>query len=220
MKIITVTNQKGGCGKSTLSALIVRTLSAEGYDVLAVDCDPQGGLSSLLGAKQKPNLYDALLGDIVTPEQIGAFQILGADHRLDKIAYTLPPYEIETILKNHKNQFVVIDTPPTVQGISRAAAIASDVILIPADISKTTLTPTIYTIEALTAIKKAGKVLYIGKAPKADSHGFIKSVYDEFQDGIGKSYAGFIPRSANAQKAAIGQSKVPSAISEIIRGLI
>jgi chromosome partitioning protein len=218
--IITITNQKGGSGKSTLSALIVRALISEGHDVLAVDCDPQGGLTSLLGMTGKPGLYDAILGDQVEPLKINGIRGLGADHRLDKVAYTLSPYEIQQILKKYKADYIILDTPPTVQGISRAAAIAADLILIPADISQTTAGPTMYTLESLEAIKKKGKVLFIGKEPKPEAHGYKAGVFAEFKKTIKKNYVGIIPQTITAQKAAAGLGNVPKSIIEIIRGLV
>jgi len=47
--IITVANQKGGVGKSSAAAILVKAIAADGSKVLAVDCDhPQGGLTRFL----------------------------------------------------------------------------------------------------------------------------------------------------------------------------
>ena len=48
-KIITVVNQKGGVGKSTISQFTGNELRARGYEVLFIDLDPQGNLSYSLG---------------------------------------------------------------------------------------------------------------------------------------------------------------------------
>ena len=48
-KVITVVNQKGGVGKSTISQFTGNELSARGYEVLFIDLDPQGNLSYSLG---------------------------------------------------------------------------------------------------------------------------------------------------------------------------
>lgn len=49
MKTIAFYNNKGGVGKTTLAANVGYNLSAMGYRVLMVDCDPQGNLSSFFG---------------------------------------------------------------------------------------------------------------------------------------------------------------------------
>lgn len=220
MKTICITNQKGGSGKTTLAALISLTLAMDGRDVLCIDGDPQGGLTALLGADPGRGLYDALMGDDILPINVRGLRLLGADHRLDKIAYTLPPYEVQEVCGKYTAEYIVIDTPPTVQGISRAAATAADTIIIPADIAKTTIGPTLYTIDALAKIKKKGKVLLIGKEPKPENHGYTADLFTEFSNALKKDYGGTIPRTAGAQKAAAGLQKVPASIASIIRGLL
>ena len=56
MKIITVTNQKGGTGKTSTSNALMAGLSKKGYKVLAVDLDPQCNLSLILEARQADSL--------------------------------------------------------------------------------------------------------------------------------------------------------------------
>jgi chromosome partitioning protein len=63
--IIGITNQKGGVAKSTNAINIAGALADNGYDVLAVDTDPQGYLTNKLGLADKykadpPSLFDAL----------------------------------------------------------------------------------------------------------------------------------------------------------------
>ena len=222
MKRITITNQKGGSAKTTTAALVALYLAAAGKDVLCIDCDPQGGLSALLGVSgtNGAGLYEALMGDDVRPIEARGVRLLPADHRLDKIAYTLAPYEVREVVKRYAAEFVVIDTPPTVQGISRAAAIAADLVIVPADIARTTLGPTLYTLDALRQVERAGQVLLIGKEPREDVHGYAAELYREFRKALKRSYAGTIARSAAAQKAAAGLQKVPAGIAATIGGLI
>jgi len=214
---IAITNQKGGSGKSTLTLLLAETLKTMGT-VLLIDCDPQGGISTLLNAKGA-GLFDLLTGNTVEPIHVRGLDIFPSDHRLDKIAYTLPPFELQDLIK-FDYDYIIFDTPPTVQGISRACAICADKIIIPADISKTSLQPTLYTIEELKKSKKEGGVLLIGKEPKPETKGYHADLYREFYSAIKENHIGTLPKSANAQKTACGLSKLPTSISEILKGVL
>lgn len=218
--IICVFSQKGGCGKSTTAALIARHLAGSGGKVLAIDTDPQGGLTSLLKARGKPGIADALMGEAVEPMTVDGLWVLGADHRLDKIAYTLPPYEIVNLLVNYQSEHIVVDCPPSCVGISLASAIAADIIIVPADLAQTTIGPTVYSLDALKQIKKRGKVLFIGREPKPEQHGYAAEIFEDFKKAVGSRYAGIVPRTANAQKAAAGRVKVPAAVAEILAGVL
>ena len=219
-KTICVTNQKGGSGKTTLCALLAYTLAGEGKRVLCIDTDPQAGLTALMGIDPGPGLFELLMGGGVTIAQgKGGIDFIRGDHRLDKLAYSISPFQLETALEQFDHDFIIIDTPPTVQGITRAACIAADKIIIPADISKTTIGPTVYTLESLKEIKKTGRVILIGKAPGEFQTGFTVELWGEFMKTLGQSYLGSLPRSVTAQKAAAGFSKMPKALNQILRGI-
>jgi len=104
--IISLLNQKGGVGKTTLAVHLAEVLSRLDKSVLLVDADPQG--SALDWAAARPE----------NPR----FPVIGLPkptlHR-----------ELPAIAKNH--DFVLIDGPPRVNELARAAILASDIVLIP-----------------------------------------------------------------------------------------
>jgi len=104
--IIALLNQKGGVGKTTLAVHLAEVLSRLDKSVLLVDADPQG--SALDWAANRPD-----------------------DPRFPVIGLPKPTLhrELPAIAKNH--DFVLIDGPPRVNELARAAIMASDVVLIP-----------------------------------------------------------------------------------------
>jgi chromosome partitioning protein len=79
MKVITLLNEKGGVGKTTLATHMAMGMAARGAKVLLVDGDPQGHATIRCGLKKSPGLYDLLVRDAqwrdvvatVAPEKYG-----------------------------------------------------------------------------------------------------------------------------------------------------
>lgn len=214
---ICVCNQKGGSSKTTTAALLALYYADQGATVQAIDCDPQGGLSRLFNAQGR-GLFEFLTGAAHNPIVSRDVFVVPGDHRLDKLAYTLGPYELQGLGAGY--DITILDTPPTVQGITRAAAILADKILIPADISEVTEGPTRYTLDELKKIKKSGKVVFIGKEPPPEAHGYKAQVYQHFHDTVKNNIAGFIPYSMNVRKVVAGAGKLSPALKKIISEIV
>ena len=140
--VITLTNQKGGVGKTTTSSALIAGLSLHGYKVLGIDLDPQGNLGFCLGVdvedattiyevfKGQASIEQAVLktefGDII-PSNIllsGAeleFNSAGREFLLKK--------QLEPMCK--KYDFIVIDTPPALNILTVNAYVASDYLIVP-----------------------------------------------------------------------------------------
>ena len=80
---IIFTNQKGGVGKTTTCREAGYYLNSQEFDVLFVDCDPQGNLSKSTGYESEKGLYDALeTGEIHIHPVTDNLCILPGDFRL------------------------------------------------------------------------------------------------------------------------------------------
>ncbi len=64
MQVITLLNEKGGVGKTTLATHIAAGLAIKGKRVILVDADPQGHASVAIGAERAPGLYDLLVREL------------------------------------------------------------------------------------------------------------------------------------------------------------
>ncbi len=211
--IISIINQKGGSGKTALSILISLALASTNKRVLSIDTDSQAGMTSFLIdklANRDGSLFDVLaglqnIGNVIkqVKRERLTFYLAPADYRLDSIAATLDPYALQRITSGlNSYDYIIIDTPPTIQGISRAAAMIADKIFIPADISQATIKPTLYSIEKLKEIKKSGQVVLIGyKEYSPERQGYLPDINREFMQAVKPYYAGTIPRRVSMLRA-------------------
>ena len=156
--IISIANQKGGCGKTTTAANL-GALLAKKHRVLLVDIDPQGNLTTHFGinkADQKQTIYDVMLNGrieeaIVRKEGIdivpSTIDLAGAEVELTgKIGRE---YILDNELKriSRKYDFIIIDTPPSLGIFTINSLVASDYVLIPVQAE-------FFALEGLTQLMK------------------------------------------------------------------
>ncbi len=141
-QIITVTNQKGGVGKTTTAAALVSGLQQRGAKVLGIDLDPQGNLGFNLGLDigSGSTVYDVLQGSCPIEQAIQSTEygdILPSDIMLSAadVEFTMPRREflLTDQLSGIRSRydFIIIDTPPALNILTVNAYVASDGLIVP-----------------------------------------------------------------------------------------
>ena len=143
-RIIAVSNQKGGVGKTTTSVNLAACVAEKGKRVLLVDIDPQGNASSGLGvAERTTSVYDVLLGEesagaAVRKTEFDNLSVLPSDMALAGAEIELVAIpERETLLRKSleavrdQYDYIFIDCPPSLSLLTLNAMTAADSVLIP-----------------------------------------------------------------------------------------
>lgn len=211
MKKISIINQKGGSGKTSFSVLCCLALAQRGFKVLAVDCDPQGGMSRFMGFENDNQISNMLLGnEFKTNSSISSdirteIQIVTSGYSFDAMYVTVDFMRLKLALKNSVSDFdyIIFDTPPTMQGITRAAIHVSDKIFVPCELSKSALNPTLYTLDCLAELEKEGEVVLIDK----DTSKYKGNLRAEFTDNIAGPVK-MIRRDITSQKIISGECRL------------
>lgn len=141
-QIITVTNQKGGVGKTTVVSALVCGLHQRGARVLGVDLDPQGNLGFTLGLDIGAGytVYDVLKGNCAIEQAIVHTKygdILSSDIMLStaEVEFTAPRREfmlsqqLDAVKGSY--DFIIIDTPPALNILTINAYVASTGLIVP-----------------------------------------------------------------------------------------
>jgi chromosome partitioning protein len=145
-RVIAITNQKGGVGKTTTAINLGASLSANELRVLLIDSDPQGNSTSGLGVDKSADIstvYDVFLGGaalqhIIQPTECEGLVIVPADKNLVGANLELVDIpEREFVLKRaiapvrEWFDYVLIDCPPALDLLTLNALVAADSVLIP-----------------------------------------------------------------------------------------
>jgi chromosome partitioning protein len=162
-RIITISNQKGGVGKTTITREIGVYLSLQGRKTLLIDSDPQGNLTKGLTEQRNGGLYDAYCDE--------AFLLVASSDTLSILAGTSKLALIEKMLLGEIDgymrlkdiltqdifrtfEYILIDTPPSLGALTINALVASDYLLIVINPALYTMQGTNDLLEAFAKVKK------------------------------------------------------------------
>ena len=144
-RIISITNQKGGVGKTTTTVNLSASLAELGCKVLLIDMDPQGNATSGVGVDKNGDstVYELLIGDAdyescLVKTDYENLWVLPSNINLSGVEIELleverREYRLKDILDVHKDDFdfILIDCPPSLNMLTVNAMTASDSVLVP-----------------------------------------------------------------------------------------
>ena len=185
-KIIAVTNQKGGVGKTTTAVNTAAGIAKLGFRVLLIDTDPQGNATSGVGVDKrsvKYSSYSITVDEVkaedavvhtefenldVIPSSIelaaAELELADFDHRESRLKNALAPIK-------SGYDYILIDCPPSLGLITTNALCASDTILVP-------IQPEYYALEGLSQLIATVRLVKRKYNPYLEIEGVLLTMYD------------------------------------------
>ena len=220
-RVLAITNQKGGVGKTTTSINLAASLVTAGRRVLLVDIDPQGNATMGSGIDKrglKATVYQVLLGEaslsaVRLRSPSGGFDVIPANRELagaEVEMVDLPEREtrLKTALDEIGDQydFVLIDCPPALNLLTVNGLCAANAVMIPMQCEY-------YALEGLSDLVQTIKKVRVHLNPGLEIEGLLRTMYDprnmlaqqvsdQLQQHFGdKVYRTVIPRNIRLAEA-------------------